>query len=65
LVHAPSQDENFDVEAVQQAVASASAVFELRGAARMLKAVYPESGHGFSENVRHDAYQWLQDHVPR
>ncbi len=65
FVHAPSQDKHVDVESVKQAVASALAVFELRGAARMLKAVYPESGRSFPENVRHDAYQWLQDHVPR
>jgi dienelactone hydrolase len=58
-VRAPLKDERFDVAGVKEAVASASAVFELRGAASVFEVAHPDLDQGFPDQARADASQWL------
>ncbi|MHC4398569.1 MAG: hypothetical protein ACYTG0_02705 [Planctomycetota bacterium] len=44
---------------MKKVVASATKVYELRGAKERLKAVYPDGGHDFPDPVRREAYRWL------
>src|SRR5207253_10321844 len=59
FVSAPLHDTVMDVEGVKSAVASASAVYELRRVGKALQAVYPDSGRDFTAAARAEAYKWL------
>ena len=59
FVHAPISDSNFKVDSVRKCVEAASEVYELLGAKKNLIAIYPEGGHGFPPEARHQAYAFL------
>jgi dienelactone hydrolase len=65
FVSAPLHDDVMDVEGVKGAVASASAIYELRSAARSLQATYPDSGRDFTDAARAAAYAWLDQRLKR
>jgi dienelactone hydrolase len=65
LINAPVSDSNFEVGGVKKVVAAAQEVYALRGAKEALKAVYPEVGHDFPEDVRREAYAWLDKALKR
>jgi hypothetical protein len=58
FIVAPLDDADYSADGVKQAVASASAVFKLRGVDQKLRAVYPEKSPA-ADAQRTDAYQWL------
>jgi len=58
FIVAPLDDADYSADGVKQAVASASAVFKLRGVDQKLRAVYPEKSPA-ADVQRTDAYQWL------
>jgi pimeloyl-ACP methyl ester carboxylesterase len=57
--NSPMSDTNFDVKGVKKGMEEASAVYRLLGATNQLQARYPHSGHDFPEQVRFDAYQFI------
>ncbi len=59
FINAPVSDGNFEVSGVKKVVAAAQEVYALRGAKEALKAVYPEVGHDFPDDVRREAYAFL------
>ena len=65
FIYGPSQDEHYDVEAVKQAAASASAVYELCGVPQGLRVVHWDSENGFTQQMHDDATQWLDGHLKR
>jgi hypothetical protein len=68
-VSAPLRDDVSDVEGVKSTVAAAQTVYQFRsanagrggggGANAGIKAVYPDAGRDFPEDVRNDVYVWL------
>ncbi len=59
FVNAPQQDSDFDVRGVRKVLDSARKVYQLLDAGENLTAVYPESKHDFPDQVRQQAYDWL------
>ncbi len=59
FINAPVSDGNFEVGGVKKVVAAAQEVYALRGAKEALRAVYPEVGHDFPDDVRREAYGFL------
>lgn len=60
FISAPLGDETLDVKGVQEAVAAALPVYDLRGAPEgSLHAIHPDAGHVFPEETRVEAYSWL------
>jgi dipeptidyl aminopeptidase/acylaminoacyl peptidase len=60
FIVAPEHDDNFDVGGVRDVVAAAKPVYELLGQPTRLRAVYPDAGHDFPDDVRRDAYDFLE-----
>jgi hypothetical protein len=58
--NSPLQDDNFSVEGVKKGAAEASKIYQLLGAGHQLQVVHPDCGHDFPENIRLDAYQFIQ-----
>jgi dienelactone hydrolase len=63
FVAAPLHDGNFDNGGVRKCMAAAGPVYELLGAKDQLQAVYPDCGHDFPDEVRQQAYLWLQQQL--
>lgn len=59
FINAPLHDSNFQVAGVRSAVDEVGKAFELRDARDKLVAKYPDSGHDFPEDIRQQAYQWI------
>jgi pimeloyl-ACP methyl ester carboxylesterase len=57
--NSPLNDSNFDVKGVKKGIENISPVYRLLGASDHLQARYPESGHDFPEQVRFEAYQFI------
>lgn len=67
FTNSPQQDDNFDVQGVQRAVAEAQPIYRLLDAAGRLVAEYPAAGHDFPTPTRQAAYRFLDrtlDHTP-
>ncbi len=60
FIVAPEHDDNFDVGGVRDVIAAAKPVYELLGQPTRLRAVYPDAGHDFPDDVRRDAYDFLE-----
>ena len=59
-----SSDDNFDNAGVRKVVAEASKAFEIYGdIAGKIITRYPECGHDFPDDVREEAYQWLEQQL--
>jgi dienelactone hydrolase len=63
FINAPLHDENFEVSGVQDCVRAAAPVYALFGAEDHLVAVYPEAEHDFPNDVREEAYRFLDHHL--
>lgn len=63
FVSAPLRDPIMEVDGVKSAVASASAVYELRNARTSLRVIYPDSGRDFTADAREQAYAWLDQRL--
>ncbi len=57
--NSPLKDSNFDVAGVRKGIEKAGAVYRLLGAAENLQVRYPDSGHDFPEDVRREAYEFI------
>lgn len=65
--NSPLHDGNFEVAGVRKAIAEAKGIYELLGAGENLQVRYPDSGHEFPPQVRHEAYQFIDrilEHTP-
>ncbi len=65
--NSPLRDSNFDVGGVRKAIAEARPIYELLGAGEKLQVRYPDSAHDFPSQVRHEAYQFIDQmlqHTP-
>ena len=61
FVNAPLRDSNFRWQSVDKVLTTASAVYRLYHAPRVLQAAYPDCEHDFPPEVREAAYRFL-DH---
>jgi dienelactone hydrolase len=59
FTNSPVGDSNFDVAGVKKIEAAASEVYSLLGAKDKLRFAYPQSAHDFPDEVRREAYEWL------
>ncbi|MCH7726997.1 MAG: alpha/beta fold hydrolase, partial [Planctomycetes bacterium] len=59
FINAPVRDSNFDITGVKKVVTEVRKVYELLGAKENLVAVHPNSAHDFPDDVRRQAYEWL------
>ena len=59
--NSPLQDDNFFVEGVKKAIAEASKIYQLLGAGDQIQVVYPDCGHDFPDEIRLDAYEFIQE----
>ncbi len=60
FIHAPRQDDNFELSGVHDCVAAARPVYALLGAPEGLVLETPAAGHDFPPAVRERAYAWLE-----
>jgi len=63
FISAPTEDSNFEVTGVQEAVNAARQVFDLHGASDKLCAAYPECQHRFPDEIRANVFQWLDENL--
>lgn len=61
----PTQDSNFAVEGVRQAMPSIRAVYKLLGAADAIQVEYPDCAHDFPPEMRQRAYGFLDERLKR
>ncbi|NUM52599.1 MAG: prolyl oligopeptidase family serine peptidase [Candidatus Hydrogenedentes bacterium] len=59
FINAPTRDANFDVTGVQESVDAAKRIFALYKAADHVVAVHPDCEHDFPEDVREQAYRFI------
>ncbi|HYG77387.1 MAG TPA: acetylxylan esterase [Planctomycetota bacterium] len=59
FINAPVKDQNFELSGVKDCVASALPVFALYKAEANLKAVHPDCGHDFPQEIREQAYDFI------
>ncbi|RIJ50537.1 alpha/beta fold hydrolase [Maribellus luteus] len=65
--NSPIHDSNFEVQGVKNAITEARKVYALYGAEQKLQVRYPDDKHDFPEQVRAEAYNFLDqvlEHVP-
>lgn len=63
--NSPEHDANFDVGGVRDCIAAARPIYALLGAAENLQVVYPDCAHDFPDQVRQQAYEFLDRHLGR
>jgi dienelactone hydrolase len=61
----PRHDDNFDVGGVRDCIAAAQPIYALLGAKDKLRAVYPDCAHDFPDDVRAQAYEFLDRELER
>ena len=59
FVNAPLHDSNFEVVGVKKVMTAIEPVYKLLGAGEKIQAQYPDSTHNFPDEVRKQAYRWL------
>jgi dienelactone hydrolase len=59
FIHAPLQDDNFEVSGVKDCVAAATPVYALFQAVNRMAAPYPAGAHDFPPEARSIVYAWL------
>jgi dienelactone hydrolase len=57
--NSPVKDDNFAVAGVKKAEPKAREVYALLGAAEQLRIRYPQAGHDFPDEVRREAYEFI------
>jgi dienelactone hydrolase len=65
FINAPLHDGNFDVRGVQKVVDVVRGAYAIRDAEGNLEAVYPDSGHDFPDEIRQQAYRWLDGQLKK
>ena len=65
FINAPLHDSNFEVEGVRKVVKVVKGAYSIRDAAGNLQAVYPDSGHDFPDDIRQQAYRWLDSQLKK
>ncbi|NDD37091.1 MAG: alpha/beta fold hydrolase [Verrucomicrobia bacterium] len=63
LTCAAEKDDDFDVSGVRDVLAAARKVYELHGKAGDLVGYYPKGPHGFPDDARKVAYDFLDQHL--
>ena len=63
FVNAPLHDANFAVVGVRKCEQSVRPLYELLGKLQDFKFVYPDAEHDFPEEVRKQAYEWLDEQL--
>ena len=61
FIHAPLQDDNFNVASVKRCAAAAKPVYRLFGAEERIVSLCPEGGHGFPPEAREAAYAFVDE----
>jgi len=61
--NSPLRDANFEVSGVRKAEAVASAIYRLVGAPNQLVIRYPDSEHDFPDDIREEAYQFIDQQL--
>jgi dienelactone hydrolase len=61
FINAPLGDSNFRSHSVDEIVSAASAVYRLYGMPQNLRVEHPDCGHDFPDDVREQAYRWLEE----
>ena len=59
FVNAPLGDDNFEVSGVKDCIDAATPVYKLLGAEENLLAVYPDAAHDFPQDIREQAYAFI------
>ena len=59
--NSPLRDSNFDVNGVRKGIAAAAEVYRFLQAEDNLQVRYPEAGHDFPPDVRHQAYRFIDN----
>jgi esterase/lipase len=65
FVNAPQHDENFEVRGVEKVMREAEQVFGLYHAKERLRVEYPDCDHEFPDEVRMEAYRFLDEVLSR
>jgi predicted dienelactone hydrolase len=63
FINAPLKDANFEVSGVRDCVDSARPVYRLLEVIDNLEVVYPDAAHDFPEDVRKQAYTFIDRHL--
>jgi dienelactone hydrolase len=63
FINAPLEDANFEVGGVRDCVAAARPVYRLFKASDNLEVVYPDAEHAFPEDIRLQAYAFIDRHL--
>jgi Prolyl oligopeptidase family len=63
FINAPLKDANFEVSGVRDCVGAAQPVYRLLEGADNLEVVYPDAAHDFPEDVRKQAYTFIDRHL--
>ncbi len=57
--NSPLRDDNFSVEGVRKGIAEAEKIYRLLHAGGNLQVRYPDCGHDFPEDIRQEAYRFI------
>ena len=60
FANAPSRDANFKWRSAARIVAAALPVYRLHGVPELIRIVHPDAGHEFPQEVREQAYAWIE-----
>ncbi|MDD4592788.1 MAG: alpha/beta fold hydrolase, partial [Parabacteroides sp.] len=61
--NSPVYDHNFSVEGVRKGITRAGQVYRFMNAADKIKIVYPRVGHDFPEEIREEAYRFVDKYL--
>ncbi len=64
FVNAPLHDDNFQSKSVDTVLLRARPVFTLLGAKDRLQVVHPDCGHDFPQEIREQAYRFIESVLP-
>ncbi len=65
FINAPLHDGNFEVSGVRKVVEVVRGAYAIRDAEENLEALYPDSGHDFPDEIRQQAYRWLDGQLKK
>jgi dienelactone hydrolase len=63
FINAPQHDGNFDIIGVKKVEAEVTRAYAIRDAEGSFQAVYPDSSHDFPDQIRQQAYRWLDERL--
>jgi len=61
FISAPTGDDNFEVSGVRDCLRAAIPVYEIFDASKNLTALHPDCGHDFPQEIREQAYRFLDE----